>query len=712
MELQNQAVNARFCRCVLSLNTEVGNGRIKIQGGVPVRNEERSICMEIQEERKPKNLLTKTIIYFKKNGAKKGFKKIHNKFFRLETVSYEKYQKGALPSAHELDRQRRDYAQWKHEAEKMGKADMAGQTAEAAGLVSVCPRFSIVVPMYNTPTEYLDALIQSIQAQTYGEWQLCLADGSAVAHERFAGAVAGEILILEAGSAQTMKAEQTSFAAGQSIEAEQIGFAAGQICYQWLGANKGIAGNTNAALAMAQGDYVVLADHDDLLTPDALYHFAAVICQNAEADVIYSDEDKTDKKGKKFYDPHFKPDFNEDLLRSMNYICHLLAVRRSLAEEIGGFSADYDGAQDYDFIFRATEAARQVVHIPRILYHWRCHSASTAENPESKRYAFEAGLRAIQSHYERLGIRASVTHGAKPGMYVTHYERPYDPLVSVIIPNKDHSTDLDRTLRSVMACTAYQNMEWIIVENNSTEAETFAYYEALQKEFSNVRVVTWEREFNYAAINNFGATFARGEYLWLLNNDLEMITNDCVEGLLNPCMRQEIGIVGARLYYGDNTVQHAGVIVGLGGVAGHAFVGQPRYDCGYMAKDWCTQRLSAVTAACLMIRRSVFEEVGGFSEDLAVAFNDVDLCLKVRRAGYEVLYNAQVESYHYESKTRGLEDTPEKVARFNGEMDRFKEKWEQELRAGDPYYNVNLTLARNDFTLRNPYEIEYEQRVK
>lgn len=631
--------------------------------------------MEIQEERKPKNLLTKTIIYFKKNGAKKGFKKIHNKFFRLETVSYEKFQKGALPSAHELDRQRRDYAQWKREAEDLAAGQESTQSLS-------CPLFSIVVPMYHTPTEYLDALIQSIQAQTYGQWELCLADGSGAAHERFAGAAAGETMIQ------------------------------GQIKYQWLGENKGIAGNTNAALAMAQGDYVVLADHDDLLTPDALYHFAAVIRDNDQADVIYSDEDKTDKKGKKCYDPHFKPDFNEDLLRSMNYICHLLAVRRSLAEEIGGFSPDYDGAQDYDFIFRATERARQVIHVPRILYHWRCHSASTAENPESKRYAFEAGLRAIQAHYERLGIRASVTHGAKPGMYVTHYERPSDPLVSVIIPTKDHSTDLDRTIRSVMACTSYSNLEWIIVENNSTEAETFAYYEALQKEFSNVRVVTWDKGFNYAAINNFGATFARGEYLWLLNNDLEMITNDCVEGLLNPCMRPEIGIVGARLYYGDNTVQHAGVIVGLGGVAGHAFVGQPRYDCGYMAKDWCTQRLSAVTAACLMIRRSVFEEVGGFSEDLAVAFNDVDLCLKVRRAGYEVLYNAQVESYHYESKTRGLEDTPEKVARFNGEMDLFKEKWEQELRAGDPYYNVNLTLARNDFTLRNPYEIEYEQRVK
>lgn len=643
--------------------------------------------MEVQEERKPKNLLTKTILYFKKNGAKKGFKKIHNKFFRLETVSYERWQKGALPSAHELERQRRDCAVWAAEAAAV-KMPAAGESDEASGaeFPSGYPRFSITVPMYRTPPEYLEALIRSVEQQTYDNWQLCLADGSETPCERFEGQ--------------------------EKAEEENREWRKGQIRYRFLGGNQGIAGNTNAALSMASGDYVVLADHDDLLTPDALYSFARAIRDDGAADVLYSDEDKTDKKGKKYYDPHFKPDFNEDLLRSMNYICHLLAVRRSLARSVGGFSADYDGAQDYDFIFRCTEAARKVVHIPKILYHWRCHSASTAENPDSKRYAFEAGLRAIEAHYARLGVKARVSHGAKPGMYVTHYERPYDPVVSVIIPNKDHTQDLDRTIRSVLACTSYENLEWIIVENNSTEPETFAYYEALQKEFPNVRVITWEREFNYSAINNFGAAQASGEYLWLLNNDLEMITDDCVEGLLNPCMRPELGIVGARLYYGDNTVQHAGVIVGLGGVAGHAFVGQPRYDCGYMAKDWCTQRLSAVTAACLMIRRSVFEEIGGFTEELAVAFNDVDLCLKAGRAGYGVLYNAQVEAYHYESKTRGLEDTPEKIARFNGEMDLFKEKWEKELRAGDPFYNVNLTLARNDFTLRNPYEIDYEKRVK
>lgn len=647
--------------------------------------------MEIQEERKPKNILQKTVIYFRKNGAKKGFRKIHNKFFRLETVSYEKWRKGALPSAFELERQRRDSGFWEKEG-------------------ICCPRFSICVPLYRTPPAFLDALIQSVQAQTYANWQLCLADGSEEVCRRYQKLYAGRRPTSDAAMCPDRRpASDAAVCPDRRTVTDPVD---PRICYRFLGGNRGIAGNTNAALEMAEGEFILLADHDDLLAPDALYEFAREIRENPETDVLYSDEDKTDQKGQKFYDPHFKPDFNEDLLRSMNYICHLFGVRRSLLEETGLFSPDFDGAQDYDFIFRCTEKARRIGHVPKILYHWRCHRASTAENPESKRYAFEAGRRAIEAHYRRLGIEASVSYGARPGMYVTRYRRMYDPLVSVIIPNKDHTQDLDRTVRSVMACTAYPNLEWIIVENNSTEPETFAYYEKLQQEFPNVRVITWDREFNYAAINNFGARHAKGEYLWLLNNDLEMITSDCVDGLLNPCMRPEIGVVGARLYYGDETVQHAGVIVGLGGVAGHAFVGQPRFDPGYMAKDWCTQQLCAVTAACLMIRSSVFWQAGGFSEELAVAFNDVDLCLKVRRAGFGVLYNAQVEAYHYESKTRGLEDTPEKVARFNGEMDLFKEKWEQELRAGDPFYNVNLTLARNDFTLRNPYEIDYEQRVK
>ncbi len=368
--------------------------------------------MEVQTERRPKNLLAKTVLYFKKNGAKKGFKKIHNKFFRLETVSYEKWQKGALPSAYELERQRRESAAWKEEKNH--------------------PFFSIAVPMYHTPQAYLEALIDSVQRQTYDNWELCLADGSS---------------------------KPCAWLEGEQTDA--------RIHYRFLGENRGIAGNTNEALSMAQGDYIVLADHDDLLAPDALYSLAAAIRADAETDFLYSDEDKVDPKGKKYYEPHFKPDFNEDLLRSMNYICHLTAVRRSLAEEAGGFSPDFDGAQDYDFIFRCTEKARKIVHIPKILYHWRCHPASTAENPDSKRYAFEAGARAVLAHYERLGIKAQVKEGVKPGMYETCYERPYDPLVTVIIPNKDHREDLERTISSVRTHTAYQKLEWLIVDRKS-----------------------------------------------------------------------------------------------------------------------------------------------------------------------------------------------------------------------------------------------------
>ncbi len=659
--------------------------------------------MEVQEERKPKSLPRKTIEYFQKNGFRKGLKKVHNKIFRTETVSYEKWQKGAFPGEHELNTQRTKSSSWLSQ-------DTAGRAGNAADSVNhrpeICPFFSILVPMYETPQNYLDELIDSVQSQTYGSWQLCLADGSRESH---------------------MRPDWTEW--DGEIHSPKT------ILYRHLDENLGIAGNTNAALEMASGDYVVFVDHDDLLTPDALYSFALAVRDSGNSggtgnpsgaraaagqkmtardlpDMIYSDEDKTDSKSRRFYDPHFKPDYNEDLLRSMNYICHLLAVRRSLAQEAKGFSADYDGAQDYDFILRCVEKSDHIVHVPKILYHWRCHEGSTSMKPESKSYAFEAGGRALSAHYERLGITAAVTEGVRPGIYVTHYERPYDPLVSVIIPNKDHAQDLERTIHSVLSCTSYENLEWIIVENNSTDPETSACYERLVDEISNLRVISWQGEFNYSAINNYGASFANGEYLWLLNNDIEMITDDCVGELLSNCMRPEIGIVGARLYYGDDTVQHAGVIVGLGGVAGHAFVGIPRYDCGYMARDWCTQRLSAVTAACMMIRKQAFDDAGGFSEDLAVAFNDVDLCLKAGDAGWGVLYDAQLEAYHYESKTRGLEDTPEKIERFNSEMDLFKEKWKQKLMAGDPYYNVNLTLARNDFSLRNPYEIDYEERVK
>ena len=609
--------------------------------------------MEVQEERKPKSLLTKTVDYCRKNGLKKCLKKIYMKFFRLEEVSFQQWRKGALPTPKDLERQKRT------------------QFAKE-------PLISLAVPLYRTPEPYLEALVKSVREQTYGKWQLCLADGSG-----------------------NQELEETALRfVGQDV----------RICYVNLGENRGIAGNTNGALKMAKGDYVALLDHDDLLSPDALYEIVKCVNQCPEADVIYSDEDKVDERGRKFYEPHFKPDFNLDLLRTMNYICHLFAVKTDLLRAVGGMREAYDGAQDYDLIFRCTERAEKICHIPKILYHWRCHKGSTSRNPESKNYAFDAGLRAVEDHYRRMGIRAAVSHGIKPGMYHTVYERPFDPLVSVIIPNKDHIEDLELCIGSLLEKSSYKNLELIIVENNSKEPETFAYYERKRRELKNFRVVEGKDEsgFNYPAINNFGASFAKGEYLLLLNNDIEMIDGACVEELLGQCMRPDVGIAGARLYYGDDTVQHAGVIVGLGGVAGHAFVGLPRSEWGYMAKAVAAQDLSAVTAACMMVKKDVYMAVGGMTEALAVAFNDVDFCLKVRKKGWLVVYEPYAQAYHYESKSRGLENTPEKLERFHGEMRLFRERWREILEKGDPYYNVNLTLDRNDFTFRNPYWIPVE----
>lgn len=334
-----------------------------------------------------------------------------------------------------------------------------------------------------------------------------------------------------------------------------------------------------------------------------------------------------------------------------------------------------------------------------MLYHWRCHKDSTAENPESKLYAFEAGRRAIEEHYRRIGIPAVVEHGEFRGIYHTKYKWEEQPLVSIIIPNKDHIEDLKKGMDSIEERSTYRNYEFIIVENNSIEDETFAFYEEIQQR-ENVRVVYYEGGFNYSKINNFGVEHAKGEYILLLNNDTEIIDPDCIWELLGYCMREDVGIVGAKLCYEDDTIQHAGVVVGFGGMAGHAFIGSSRYEPGYMGRIICAQNYSAVTAACLMTKKSVYKMVGGLTEAFEVAFNDIDFCLKVRKLGKLVVYNPKAELYHYESKSRGLENTPEKVERFNGEADRLGKIWKELFVQGDPYYNPNLTLDKADFSLK------------
>lgn len=604
----------------------------------------------------PISVLMENITIYTKKGihyAKtKGIPALSSKAFHKlvrerKPIVYEKWLRNHLPNNKELERQSKEIFKLK-------------------------PKFSIVVPLYRTPEKYLKELVESVQKQTYGEWELCLSDGSG----------------LESPLDEILQSLQKADNRIKVITHEE---------------KLRISENTNEAIRIATGEYLVFADHDDILTPNALYECAKAINNNPLIEILYSDEDKMSMDGNQYFQPHMKPDFNLDLLCTVNYICHLFVVRKSIIETAGLLRPEYDGAQDYDFAFRCIESSKVIYHVPKILYHWRSHENSTSENPESKLYAFDAGQRAIEAHYKRIGISARVEKGEYLGLYRTHFIRSYDPLVSIIIPNKDHKEDLQRCINKIEACSTYKNYEYIIVENNSEDKETFDYYKSLEKSNPKVRIIYYKGEFNYSAINNYGAKFANGEYYLLLNNDTEIINDDCLEEMLGYCMRSDVGAVGARLYYEDETIQHAGVVIGFGGIAGHCFVQQKRKATGYCHRIICAQNYSAVTAACMMVKRSVFEDVGGLTEDLAVAFNDIDLCMKIRKAGFLIVYNPYAELYHYESKSRGLEDTPEKVARFNKEISIFEKRWPEILKNGDPYYNPNLTLESQDFSLKRNY---------
>lgn len=596
-----------------------------------------------------KSGLRKTKVYLKQNGLRATIRKIFRKIFKIDSIRYASWYKQVSLTENELELQR-------------------------AKKFAYQPKISFVVPLYKTPERYLREMIESIQAQTYTNWELCLADGS--------------------GAEGKCESVVKSY-----MDRDQ------RIHYQNLGENKGIAGNSNAAIAMATGDFIALVDHDDIIAAEAAYMIVEAVNEDPAIEVLYSDEDKIDMKSKKHFEPNMKSDFNIDMLTSVNYICHLFVVKKNIMDRIGGFSSEYDGAQDYDLILRATESTDHIKHIARVLYHWRCHRNSTAQDPKSKLYAFEAGIRAIDDHYKRAGLPAHAEHGDRYGMYHTIYNWGREPKVSVLIPSKDHWEDLDKVIQSAHNVLTYKNIEFIVIENNSTEDATWQYYERIQKQYDNVKVVVWKGQggFNYSAINNYGEEFATGEYLLLLNNDVEFINADCIQEMLGYAMRPEVAAVGAQLFYNDDTTQHAGVIVGLGGVAGHCFPGVPRGDAGYMGRNLYAQDYSAVTAACLMVEKKKYDEVGGLDEGLAVAFNDVDLCMKFRAKGWLNVYNPYAMLYHYESKSRGSEDTPEKRKRFASEIEFFRNRWKEELAAGDPYYNPNLTLDKNDFSLRNLY---------
>lgn len=533
--------------------------------------------------------------------------------------------------------------------------------------------FSILVPLYNTPKQFLKEMIDSVTAQTYDKWELCLADGSDVAHG-----------YVEQICREYIKKD-------------------GRIRYKRLEKNEGISGNTNRCYEMATGQYIGLFDHDDILHPSVLYEYMKVICEQ-DADYIYCDE-ATFKNGDidNMITLHFKPDYAIDNLRANNYICHFSVFARELLEGTELFRTQFDGSQDHDMILRLTTRARKVVHVPKLLYYWRSHKASVASGISAKTYCIDAARGAIADHLSRLGMKnfEITSTRAFETIFRIRYQLTGEPKISIVIANKDHYEDLSRCITSILEKSTYENYEIIVVENNSTTQEIRDYYEEIGKHPA-IRVVTYEGEFNYSRINNFGVQYATGEFVLLLNNDTQVITPDWMEELLMYGQREDVGAVGAKLYYEDKTIQHAGIVLGLGAhrTAGHTHYRVNIENVGYMGRLCYAQDVSAVTGACLLVRTSLYRELGGLDESFAVALNDVDFCLRLREKGLLNVFTPFAELYHFESKSRGLDDKDEKAERYNQESARFREKWKEVLEKGDPYYNPNFSLDRSDFSLK------------
>ena len=534
-------------------------------------------------------------------------------------------------------------------------------------------KISILVPLYNTPKNFLTDMINSVLYQTYKNWELCLADGSDAAHS-FVGDICKKY------------ADKDS-----------------RIVYKKLEKNEGISGNTNECYKLATGEYIGLFDHDDVLHPEVLFEYVKAINEK-NADYIYCDE-VTFKNGdiNKMLTIHFKPDYAIDNLRANNYICHFSVFKRELLESTELFRKEFDGSQDHDMILRLTDRAENIVHVPRILYYWRSHNASVSKSIDAKEYAIDAAKGAVADHLKRHGFKNFKISSTRafPTIFKIDYELLAKPLVSIVIANKDHKEDLSRCIDSILERTIYDNYEIIIVENNSESKEIFEYYDEISKN-DRIKIVTYKGEFNYSAINNLGVKNSSGEYVLLLNNDTQVITLKWIEELLMYAQREDVGAVGAKLYYPSYLVQHAGVVLQLGQhrTAGHIHCLQPRESVGYMGKLCYAQNMSAVTGACLMVSRKKYDEVGGLDESFKVCLNDVDLCLKLREKGYLTVFTPFAELFHYESQSRGLDVDEAKMKRYDDESDRFKAKWKEVLDKGDPYYNPNVSLDHNDYTIR------------
>jgi len=531
------------------------------------------------------------------------------------------------------------------------------------------PKVSIITPVYN-PTQYaLSQCIISVLSQAYENWELCLVDG---------------------GSDKTYVKKIIMNFAGKD----------NRIKYAFLSKNTGIAGNSNEALKLATGEYVGFLDHDDMIAPYALYEVVKLINKSPEVDLIYSDEDKVPEHGEKRYYPFFKPEWSLDMFLSYNYLCHFLVIRRSIIKEVGGFREGYDGAQDYDLILRIIQKSSEIKRIPKILYHWRAARVSTSLSETAKPYVQAATKKAITDYLVKMGLSGEVLDGLFLGSFRVKYQIRVPQRICIIIPTRDKVHLLRRCISSILARTEYKDYEIMIVDNQSMEPATHDYYNDI-KSNDKIKILNYDKPFNYSAINNFAVKSTNAGCIVLMNNDIEVISGEWLSAMLEFAQREDVGAVGAKLYYPDNTIQHAGVIIGFGGVADHPHKKSPRSSNGYMGRINIIQNLSAVTAACLMFRRKVFEEVGGFDERLSHAFNDVDLCLKIREKGYLIVYTPYAELYHHEFASRGHEDTPEKMARYNKEIRIMKTKWKYFFEEGDPYYNPNLSNYEPYFSIRS-----------
>ena len=625
--------------------------------------------------------IEKVKFYIKRYGFFSTFKKVFKRIFKIKEnrktnqEAYQIWMEKNTPNEDELEKQ------------KTTKFTYA-------------PKISVVVPMYNTDEKFFQDLIESLNNQTYANWELCLADGSPKKNEN-----------LEKYYEKNKK-----------------------IKYNFLGKNEGISENTNEAIKMATGDYVGFLDHDDILSEEALFQVVKVINQDLKTDFIYTDEDKIDENYERF-EPYFKPDYSPETLECNNYITHFVVVKKEIIEKIGKLNSEFNGAQDFDFVLRATKVANKITHISKVLYHWRVHKNSTAYIADTKNYAFEAGKKVIEADLKREGKSATVEFGQEvPGIYKIKYEVIGNPKVSILIPNKDNIKLLKKCITSILKFTTYENYEINIIENNSEKKETFKYYEELVKN-SKIKILNFNKhtvfdingekslenktlnkdleknnieknienietkenelqkvsEFNYSALINFGVKNVDGEFVLQLNNDTKLITKDWLELFIGYAQNSEIGAVGARLYYEDKTIQHAGIIVGVSGIAGNALVNLPYGKHAYFGREAATRNVLAVTGACLFARRSLYYEVGFMDEkEFKVAFNDVDFCLKLYENGYRNVYNPYVELIHYESKSRGYEISEEKEERFEKEANNFKRKWSKYIKY-DPYYNKNLS---------------------